>query len=124
MRVLRTGYESSLHSQPRHANRITSLDSPSFSATDPLSRLTAAAQMRRRRAGRSFRARDTTFIQVSTHGEAHGDRRHTGWMGMADAWQSAPDRLLTWSGHELSDSMHEARTYLKLKVTTTALTSK
>ena len=77
-RILQTRYESSLRSQPRHANRIASLDSPSFSATDPLSRPMAAAQMRRRRADRSCRARDTTFVQVSTHEESHGDRRHTG----------------------------------------------
>ena len=51
------------------------------------------------------------------------DGTQDGWAS-ADAWQSAPDRFLTWSERELSDSMHEARTYLKLKVTTTALTSK
>ena len=38
------------------------------------------------------------------------------WWASADACQGASDRLLTWSGHELSDGMHEARTCLKLTV--------
>ena len=45
-RVLRTRRKSSPQAQPRHANRIASLESPSFSATEPLSRPKAAAQMR------------------------------------------------------------------------------
>ena len=77
-RVLRTRRKSSPQAQPRHANRIASLESPSFSATEPLSRPKAAAQMRGRRADRCCRARDTTFVQVSAHEEAHGGRRHTG----------------------------------------------
>ena len=40
------------------------------------------------------------------------------------ACQSASDRLLTWSGHDLSGGRHEARTYLKLKVISAAPTSK
>ena len=76
--ALQTRYKSALWSQPRHANRIATLDSPSFYATAPLSRPKAAAQMRRRRADRSCRSRDTTFVQVSAHEEAHGGRRHTG----------------------------------------------
>ena len=75
-----TRYESSLRSQPRHANRIATLESPSFYATEPLSRPKAAAQMRRRRADRSCRARDTTFVQVSAHGEAHvANGTQAGW---------------------------------------------
>ena len=70
-RALKTRYESALWSQLRHANRIASLESPSFYATEPLSRPKAAAQMRRSRADQSCRARDTTFVQVS-----HA-RRHT-----------------------------------------------
>ncbi|MDC0526138.1 hypothetical protein OAO87_03970 [bacterium] len=77
-RILQTRYESSLRSQPRHANRIASSESPSFSATDPISRPKATAQMRRRRADQSCRAQDTTFVEVSAHEEAHGGRRHTG----------------------------------------------
>ena len=46
-----------------------------------------------------------------------------GWAS-ADACQGASDRLLTWSGHDLSGGRYEARTYLKLKVTAAALTSK
>ena len=42
----------------------------------------------------------------------------------ADTCQSASDRLLTWSGRELGGGRHEARTYLKLKVTSAAPTSK
>ena len=80
-RILQTHCESALWSQPRHANRIASLESPSFYATEPLSRPKAFARMRRRRADRSCRARDTTFVQVSTHDQAHGGRRHTGWSG-------------------------------------------
>ena len=76
--VLQTRCKSSLQAQPRHANRTASLESPSFSATEPLSRPKAAAQMRRSRADRCCRARDTTFVQVSAHEEAHGGRRHTG----------------------------------------------
>ena len=70
-RMLRTRYKSALWSQPRRAKCIDNLESPSFSATEPFSRPNAAAQMRRRRADRSCRARDTTFVQVSAHGEAH-----------------------------------------------------
>ena len=46
------------------------------------------------------------------------------WWALADACQGASDRLLTWSGHQLSDGMHEARTCLKLTVTSAAPTSK
>ncbi len=46
------------------------------------------------------------------------------WWASADACQGASDRLLTWSGHELSGGRHEARTYLNLKVTAAAPTSK
>ena len=77
-RALQSRYKSTPWSQPRRANRIPTLEYPSFSATDPLGRPKAAAQTRRRRPGRSFRVRDTTFVQVSAHEEAHGDRRHTG----------------------------------------------
>ena len=77
-RVLQSRYKSTPWSQPRRANRIPTLEYPSFSATDPLGRPKAAAQTRRRRPGRSFRVRDTTFVQVSAHEEAHGGRRHTG----------------------------------------------
>ena len=69
--VFRTHRESTLSGQPRHANRIASFESPSFSATEPTGQPKAAAQMRGRRADRSCRARDTTFVQVSAHGEAH-----------------------------------------------------
>ena len=51
------------------------------------------------------------------------DGTQDGW-AWADAWQSAPDRLLTWSGHELSDSIHEVRTCLKLTLTSAAPMSK
>ena len=40
------------------------------------------------------------------------------------ACQSASDRLLTWSGHELSDGSDESRTHLKLALTSAAPTSK
>ena len=46
-RALQTRCKSALWSQPRHANRIASLESPSFSATDPINRPKATAQMRR-----------------------------------------------------------------------------
>ena len=68
-RVLQTRYharyKSSPQCQPRHANCIASLESPCFYATEPLNRPKAAARTRRRRADRSCRARDTTFVQVS-----------------------------------------------------------
>ena len=46
------------------------------------------------------------------------------WWASADACQGVSDRLLTWSGHELSDGRHESHAWLKLKVTSAALTSK
>ena len=79
--VFRTRRESTLSGQPRHANRIASFESPSFSATEPTVRPKAAAQMQRRRADRSCGLRDTTWVQVSAHEEPHSDWQHTGWLG-------------------------------------------
>ena len=41
----------------------------------------------------------------------------------ADTCQGTSDRLLTWSGRGLSSGSDEARTWLKLKVTSAAPTS-
>ena len=81
--VFRTHRESTLSGQPRHANRIASFESPSFSATEPTVRPKVAAQMRwSRRADRSCQSRDTTFVQLSAHDEPHNGWEHTAWMSV------------------------------------------
>ena len=76
--VRQTSDKSTLRGPRRHMDRSMSMESVSFSATEPTSVAILAGQKRRTRTDRSCRSRDTISGHMSDHEEAHGGWRRTG----------------------------------------------
>ena len=61
------------------------LESLSFSATEPTSGPIVASPKQRTRADRTCRSRDTISVQLGAYGDAHGGWRHVGWDSLGRA---------------------------------------
>ena len=69
----------------RRVDHSMTLESLSFSATEPTSGPIVASPKQRTRADRTCRSRDTISVQLGAYGDAHGGWRHVGWDSLGRA---------------------------------------
>ena len=76
--MLETSRKSTPRSPSTHVDRLVRMEFVSFLAMVLVSRTKLASPTQRTRAERSCQSRDTTFVTVSIHEEAHGGWRRMG----------------------------------------------
>ena len=83
--VLQTSHKSTPRGPHRRVDHSMTLESLSFSATEPTSGSIVASPKQRTRADRTCRSRDTISVQLGAYGDAHGGWRHVGWDSLGRA---------------------------------------
>ena len=83
--ALQTSLKPGPRGPHRRVDHSMTLESLSFSATEPTSGPIVASPKQRTRADRTCRSRDTISVQLGAYGDAHGGWRHVGWDSLGRA---------------------------------------